>query len=169
MRASMNTLKPNFGGGSWSRTNIVYHEGTDLQSAAEHAISTMPPKFIQLTTHSSRHLHSWPFYRWYKAAARLVVRSTSRYLFATRVIISNSRSFRRCAFSTSTTNCHVYKLFTISFADALFARPQHALLEFTVYRSSYSGMIKPMAYISKTNGTPWGNRTPPSCRERAVS
>jgi len=32
-----------FGGGSWSRTNIVYHGGTDLQSAAEHAISTMPP------------------------------------------------------------------------------------------------------------------------------
>ena len=32
-----------FGGGSWSRTNIVYHEGTDLQSAAEHAISTIPP------------------------------------------------------------------------------------------------------------------------------
>ena len=34
-----------FGGGSWSRTNNVYHEGTDLQSAAEHAISTIPPKF----------------------------------------------------------------------------------------------------------------------------
>ena len=32
-----------YGGGSWSRTNNVYHEGTDLQSAAEHAISTIPP------------------------------------------------------------------------------------------------------------------------------
>ena len=44
-------------------------------------------------------------------------------------------------------------LHDISFADALFARTQHALLEFTVYWSSYSGMIKPMAYISKTNTT----------------
>ena len=44
-------------------------------------------------------------------------------------------------------------LHNISFADALFARSQHALLEFTVYWSSYSGMIKPMAYISKTNNT----------------
>ena len=33
-----------FGGASWSRTNNVYHEGTDLQSAAEHAISTIAPK-----------------------------------------------------------------------------------------------------------------------------
>jgi len=41
----------------------------------------------------------------------------------------------------------------ISFADALFARPQHALQLITVYWSSYSGMIKPMAYISKTNTT----------------
>ena len=39
----LHAVRTESGGGSWSRTNIVYHEGTDLQSAAEHAISTMPP------------------------------------------------------------------------------------------------------------------------------
>ena len=42
---------PKFGGGSWSRTNIVYHTGTDLQSAAEHAISTIPPLTIIITSY----------------------------------------------------------------------------------------------------------------------
>ena len=39
----------------------------------------------------------------------------------------------------------------VSFADALFAMLNGIICKFTVYTHSYSGMIKPMAYISKTN------------------
>jgi len=41
--ASMNTLRPKFGGATWSRTKIVYPEGTDLQSADAHAIASIAP------------------------------------------------------------------------------------------------------------------------------
>ena len=64
---------------------------------------------------------------------------------------------------------HTY-IITICFADALFARPQRnwwphyrlstKLLKVDVYL---------MAYVSKTNGTPWGNRTPPLRSESALS
>lgn len=35
----------NFGGCGWSRTNIVYQNGTDLQSADAHAIASTHPKY----------------------------------------------------------------------------------------------------------------------------
>ena len=38
----------------------------------------------------------------FEAADRIEVRSTSSYLFATRIIIPNSHRFRRCALSAST-------------------------------------------------------------------
>jgi len=39
---------PKFGGVTWSRTKIVYPEGTDLQSADAHAIASITPYTIRL-------------------------------------------------------------------------------------------------------------------------
>jgi len=44
----MNTLRPKLGGVTWSRTKIVYPEGSDLQSEDAHAIASITPYTIRL-------------------------------------------------------------------------------------------------------------------------